>query len=180
MRYAQYNCFAWQNTVKEAQQTKTNKRSKTRKKKQRRREQKQGSNEVINEKSTPGIYIPCICTHAVFVFFLPYLESSKGAYGFGDGEFKDEFSKTQSYTDSNMQLDDDLHKNRAKFNRYLEVNNLRYSEAFQSGQKTEKYATDLEKCLADFTDLDVLDENNKFICQNCSSSKYFLIIHVHC
>jgi len=125
---------------------------------------------------TYPVYVPMLC----LCFFLPYLESSKGAFGFGDGEFKDEFSKTQSYTDSNMQLDDDLHKNRAKFNRYLEVNNLRYSEAFQSGQKTEKYATDLEKCLADFTDLDVLDENNKFICQNCSSSKYFLIIHVHC
>jgi len=64
--------------------------------------------------------------------------------------------------------DNDLPFNKAKFNKYLEVCNLRYSEAFQKSKK-QSFTTGLEQCLADFTDFDVLDEYNKFICQKCST-----------
>ena len=72
---------------------------------------------------------------------------------------------------NDMLNDDDLPFNKAKFNRYLEACNLRYSQSFQECKK-ESFDTNLEQCLADFTDLDVLDEHNKFICQQCSTGKY--------
>ena len=57
---------------------------------------------------------------------------------------------------------------KSKFNRFLELSNLHHSRYFQ---EPDKFSTQLEQCLADFTDLDVLDENNKFICQECSTGK---------
>ena len=42
--------------------------------------------------------------------------------------------------------------------------------------------TDLERCLSVFTDLDVLDEDNKFICKHCTEEKQrkcFLVIVVN-
>ena len=36
----------------------------------------------------------------------------------------------------------------------------------------QKFHTDLERCLLTFTDLDVLDEDNKFICKSCTERKH--------
>lgn len=36
----------------------------------------------------------------------------------------------------------------------------------------QNFLTDLEHCLFTFTDLDVLDEDNKFICKSCTERKH--------
>jgi len=67
-----------------------------------------------------------------------------------------------------LKKDESVPFNRGKFNRFLELSNLLHSKMFQ---EPNKFTTQLEQCLADFTDLDVLDEDNKFICEQCSSGK---------
>jgi len=117
------------------------------------------SNQGYSYTSIPGTHVWL----SVFCYWHIHTDSCEGACASGGG--------IGSY-DSNELGDDDLPMNRAKFNAYLKISNLQYSETFQKREKKEKYATDLENCLADFTNLDVLDEDNKFICQNCSISRY--------
>ena len=54
-----------------------------------------------------------------------------------------------------------------KFNSHLKKNELHYQKTLP----TAKFETELENSLWAFTKLDVLDENNKFICHSCSNGK---------
>ena len=58
-------------------------------------------------------------------------------------------------------------KFKKELNTYLKEHN--YHHAHSTSLDTESI-TGLEQSLSDFTDLDILDENNKFACRNC---KYF-------
>jgi len=58
--------------------------------------------------------------------------------------------------------------NRHAFQQYLKRKNLCY-QASQTRVSQSKYS--LENCLTMHTSLDVLDENNKFICQHCTEQK---------
>ena len=62
-------------------------------------------------------------------------------------------------------IDESVAFDKPKFNKYLYQKSMRHCQVLQD----EKYGTGLEQCLADFTSLDVLDEDNKFICQKCST-----------
>ena len=59
-------------------------------------------------------------------------------------------------------------KDREAFQQYLVQKQLNHLTKGNSKQATKK---DLQLCLFMHTDLDVLDENNKFICQKCTSRK---------
>ena len=59
-----------------------------------------------------------------------------------------------------------------KFQEYLIKKGLNYQP---KGKWVE--TTDLQFCLSMYTDLDVLDEDNKFICQACTKQKQCTYIH---
>ena len=58
------------------------------------------------------------------------------------------------------------------FQEHLRMNGYQhqYSHSIQM-PTVQQYSTDLEHCLSVFTDLDVLDEDNKFICKPCSEKQ---------
>ena len=58
-----------------------------------------------------------------------------------------------------------------EFQKYLIKKRLNY----QSKGKQEE-GTDLQICLSAYTDLDVLDEDNKFICQACTRQNQCMFI----
>ena len=78
-------------------------------------------------------------------------------------------------------VDDDHQTKRQKtlthdiniFQEYLKKNDCKhlYRNATQK-DTVQKFHTDLEHCLLTFTDLDVLDEDNKFICKSCTERKH--------
>ncbi|XP_065906353.1 serine/threonine-protein kinase TAO3-like isoform X2 [Dysidea avara] len=107
--------------------------------------QKQGAKEVSCEDSTPGS------------------TSGPGSVGDDNGIVIDTNSAYEE-----LKKDKSVPFSKSKFNRFLELSNLHHSRYFQ---EPDKFSTQLEQCLADFTDLDVLDENNKFICQECSTDE---------
>ena len=55
-------------------------------------------------------------------------------------------------------------KSRKKLNLYLKNENYQYASTLTCATQIN---TGLEKSLSEFTDLDILDEENKFICHNC-------------
>lgn len=55
-----------------------------------------------------------------------------------------------------------------ELNLHLKTKGLPY---YQLPLYNKHSALTLEQCLREFTSLDVLDEDNKFICQNCNNSR---------
>ena len=70
--------------------------------------------------------------------------------------------KTENDDDSSQAI---VH-NKNVFQEHLKENGYQY----QYNCTTTDH-TDLEHCLSAFTDLDVLDEDNKFICKHCTERK---------
>ena len=60
------------------------------------------------------------------------------------------------------------------FQKYLNKRGLNFQSTLG---KKEAYTSDLQFCLSAYTDLDVLDEDNKFICQACTVQKQCEFIH---
>lgn len=69
----------------------------------------------------------------------------------------------------------DIVKSIEKLNMHLEENNYYYAYATAHDRKFE---TELEQSLSEFTGLDILDEDNKFICRNCKLLA--LLQQIHC
>jgi len=61
------------------------------------------------------------------------------------------------------------------FQNHLQKNGYKYQN---SNAKHGECSTDLEKSLKLFTDLDVLDEDNKFICKRCTERNKSKCMHV--
>ena len=58
------------------------------------------------------------------------------------------------------------------FQEYLKKNSYKHLYRHATQKDTvQRFHTDLEHCLLSFTDLDVLDEDNKFICKSCTERK---------
>ena len=59
------------------------------------------------------------------------------------------------------------------FQEYLRKNGYKHLYRHAAQLNTvQNFHTDLEHCLLTFTDLDVLDEDNKFICKSCTERKH--------
>ena len=56
------------------------------------------------------------------------------------------------------------------FQEHLKKNG--YKHLYRHSTQMNTVRTDLEHCLLTFTDLDVLDEDNKFICKSCTEKKH--------
>ena len=69
---------------------------------------------------------------------------------------------------------EEMVKSRKELNAYLNKN--KYHHAYSTNEDV-KGTTGLEQSLSDFTDLDILDENNKFACRNCKC--FHTHIHIH-
>ena len=77
--------------------------------------------------------------------------------------------------DTEIDTDDEKQhgENKAAFSNH-ELNFCLKAKGYQYYQVplyNKHSALTLEQCLLEFTGLDVLDENNKFICQTCTNSK---------
>ena len=77
-----------------------------------------------------------------------------------DGQPKKQ--KTQNDDDSSQAIVHDKNV----FQKHLKENGYKYQYSH-----TAIDHTDLEHCLSTFTDLDVLDADNKFICKHCTERK---------
>ena len=73
------------------------------------------------------------------------------------------------------QPDQDIALNKVKFNKYLESKGLPFQTPYEEPDKL----TGIEQALHHYTALDVLDENNKFICQNCTLNRKELLCLYH-
>jgi len=65
------------------------------------------------------------------------------------------------------QLDQNIPLSKAKLNEYLASKGFYYQVSCEEA----KCPTGIEKALQDYTALDILDEDNKFICQNCTQKR---------
>jgi len=72
--------------------------------------------------------------------------------------------------DPNVALD------KAKLHKYLESKDLLFQLTDQSGE--EKDPQSLDSILSEYTGLDVLDEDNKFICKTCSENCKFFATYI--
>ena len=67
-------------------------------------------------------------------------------------------------------------KDRDTFQQYLVKKQLNH---LMKGNKEQVMNKDLHHCLLMHTDLDVLDEDNKFICQSCTAKKQRMFLYIH-
>ena len=90
-------------------------------------------------------------------------------------------------TDVNLSTDDhqkpnpDVALNKHELHKYLESKGLQYQMLPEVEKEQDPQR--LESLLTEYTGLDVLDENNKFICETCTKNREFIvrsyIIHMH-
>ena len=92
-------------------------------------------------------------------------------------ETNQEVEEAQQEDTENKTLEVEHHKsnitnNKDLFQEYLMKKGLKYQlKGKQAG------TSDLQSCLSVYTDLDVLDEDNKFICQACTAQKQCMLIN---
>ena len=67
------------------------------------------------------------------------------------------------------EVDPEVALKKAKLHQYLETKGLLYQMPGES--KKESDPQSLEAILTEYTALDILDENNKFICNTCAKSR---------
>ena len=70
---------------------------------------------------------------------------------------------------SSEKPDPDVALNKAKLHEYLESKGLLYQMPAES--EKEKDPQTLEAILTEYTTLDILDEDNKFICKTCTENR---------
>ena len=79
------------------------------------------------------------------------------------------FPSSTSYGDEPSQT---IVSDKNEFQEHLRMNGYQHQYSHSVQMFTvQQYSTDLEYCLSAFTDLDVLDEDNKFICKSCSEKQ---------
>ena len=92
-------------------------------------------------------------------------------------ETKQEVEEAQQEDTENKTLEVEHHKSNITndkdlFQEYLMKKGLKHQP-----KGKQAYTNDLQFCLSVHTDLDVLDENNKFICQACTAQKQCMLIN---